>query len=139
MLPADGGTASIRKLMSLPIPLLLAVLGGLSPSAQAMAPRPLGTTSAIHEASISTAQLRAYAAVVVAVAKIRSSFATQSAALLPADRVAIQGELDEQIRRAFTSHDLSRGRFDAIASAIENNPVLHRQVYQFEMDNLMGT
>ena len=127
--------------MSLPIPLLLAALVGLSPSAQAgMVPSTNDSNpNASEEASVSTAQLHAYAAVVIAIANIRSSFATRSASLLPADRAVLQGGLDERIQQAFKSHDLNESRFKAIAAAIEKNPLLHRQVYQFEMDNLMGT
>ena len=127
--------------MSLPIPLLLAALVGLSPSAQAgKVPLPNdGNPNASQEASVSTAQLRAYAAVVIAIANIRSSFATRSASLLPVDRAALPSELNAQTQQAFASHDLSESRFKAIAAAIEKNPLLHRQVYQFEMDNLMGT
>jgi hypothetical protein len=127
--------------MSVRIRLILAVLVGVSPAAQAatVALPTDGTAIASRRPAVSTAQLRAYSAVLVVVEKIRSSIATRAASLLPADSATLQSEADAQIQQELTSHDLDRSRFNAISAAVDKHPLLQRQVHQFVMEGLVGT
>ena len=127
--------------MSVRIAYPLALFVALSVTTQAAAAMPSidGLANSAGKSTISNARLRAYAAVLVAVEKIRSGVATRSAALLPADRTNLQVQADAQIQQELTSHDLDRAQFDAISAAIDTRPVLQRQVHQFVMEDLVGT
>ncbi len=127
--------------MSVRIAYPLALLVALSVATQAAAATPSidGLANSAGKSTISNARLRAYAAVLVAVEKIRSGVATRSAALLPADRTSLQAQADAQIQQELTSHDLDRTQFDAISAAIDRRPELQRQVHQFVMEDLVGT
>jgi len=89
-------------------------------------------------AAPSDAQLRSYAYALVEVDQMRQRLSERSKALLPADRIELQSEQRHQVYQILLRNALSRDRFNAISSMVDQRPVLRRKVHQFAMEALVG-
>lgn len=83
-------------------------------------------------------QLRNYAASLIAIEPIQTALTSQSDALSPDKRQALEDEARRRIGQILARNELDIAAFNAISTRIEHSPVLQRRVRQLVMEQKIG-